>query len=188
MNTEAIKTTYAKKAVPGLQKELRIKNVMAVPRISKVVVNVGVGKILKDQKRVEEVVNSLEVITGQKVMMTRARKAIAGFKSREGLEIGARVTLHGTYMWAFLDRLFHIALPRVRDFQGISLSSIDQSGNCNIGIKEHTIFPEIIPEKVQHIFSFQVNIVTTAKNREEGIALFRLLGMPFENSEHKQGA
>ncbi len=186
MNTQAIKTIYEKKAVSGLQKELGIKNVMAVPRISKVVVNVGVGKFLKDQKHVEEVVNSLEAITGQKVVMTRARKAIAGFKTREDLEIGARTTLHGTRMWAFLDRLFHIALPRVRDFQGISLSAVDHSGNCNIGIKDHTIFPEIIPEKVQHIFSFQVNVVTTAKNREEGAALFRLLGMPFENSGNKQ--
>lgn len=186
MKTPIIKTIYAEKAIPGLKKDLGIKNAMALPRLSKVVVNVGVGKILKDQKRVEEVVRSLEIITGQKVIMTKARKAIAGFKTREGLEIGARVTLHGTRMWAFLDRLFHIALPRVRDFQGIPKSAIDQSGNCNLGIKDHTIFSEIVPEKVQHIFSFQVNIVTTAKDRKEGETLFRLLGLPLQTEEDKQ--
>lgn len=176
---------YSEKAVPGLKKELDIKNVMAVPRVGKVVVNVGTGKILKDTKRVEEVVASLEAITGQKVLETKARKAIAGFKIREGLEVGARVTLHGKRMWQFLDRLFNVALPRVRDFQGIPRSAIDQAGNCNIGIKEHTVFPEIVPEKVQHIFSFQINIVTTAKNKQEGEVLFRLLGLPLEQEEAK---
>lgn len=162
-----------------MKKELGIKNPMAVPRIAKVVVNVGVGKILKDQKRVDEVIASLQAITGQKVIMTKARKAIAGFKIREDLEIGARTTLHGKRMWAFLDRLFNVALPRVRDFQGISPRAVDQSGNFNLGIKDHSIFSEIVPEKVQHIFSFQVNIVTTAKSKEEGQVLFRYLGIPF---------
>lgn len=186
MKTPSIKKIYAEKAVEGLKKELGIKNPMEVPRISKVSVNVGTGKVLKDTKRVEEIVQSLETITGQKVVMTRARKAIAGFKTREGLEIGARVTLHGNRMWTFLDRLMNIALPRVRDFQGIPKSAIDQSGNCNLGIKEHTVFSEIVPEKVQHIFSFQVTIVTTARNKQEGEALFRLIGMPFESDENKQ--
>jgi|SRR6185369_3687100 len=183
MKTPLVKTIYKEKAVPGLKKELGIKNPMAVPRIAKVVVNVGVGKILKDQKRVDEVVASLQAITGQKVLMTKARKAIAGFKIREDLEIGARTTLHGNYMWAFLDRLFNIALPRVRDFQGIPTKAVDQAGNLNLGIKDHSIFSEIVPEKVQHIFSFQVNIVTTAKSKEEGEALFRYLGIPFQTSD-----
>jgi len=183
MKTPSVKTTYAEKAVPGLKKDLGIKNPMAVPRIAKVVVNVGVGKILKDQKRVDEVIASLEAITGQKVLMTKARKAIAGFKIREDLEIGARTTLHGKHMWAFLDRLFSIALPRVRDFQGIQKNAVDQVGNLNLGIKDHTIFSEIVPERVQHIFSFQVNVVTTAKTKEEGTALFRYLGLPFEQSD-----
>ncbi|OIQ01565.1 MAG: 50S ribosomal protein L5 [Candidatus Moranbacteria bacterium CG2_30_41_165] len=180
------KQSYKEKIAAALQAELGIKNKMAVPRIGKVVVNVGTGKILKDSKRVEDVIASLEAITGQKVIATKARKAIAGFKTREGLEVGACVTLHGDRMWSFLDRLINVALPRVRDFQGIPLSSIDQSGNCNIGIKEHLVFSEIVAEKVQNIFSFQVNIVTTAKNKKEGEVLFRLLGLPLQHAEARK--
>lgn len=186
MKMPLTKKIYSEKVVPALKKELGIKNLMAVPRVGKIVVNVGTGKILKDSKRVEDVVASLQAITGQKVLQTKARKAIAGFKTREGLEIGARVTLHGKHMWDFFDRLVNVALPRVRDFQGIPRSAIDQNGNCNLGIKEHLVFPEIIPEKVQHIFSFQVNIVTTAKNKKEGEALFRLLGLPLQQDEVKK--
>jgi len=180
------KQVYSEKVVSALKKELGISNAMAVPRVGKVVVNAGTGKILKDTKRVDDVIASLEAMTGQKAFPTRARKAIAGFKTREGLEVGVRVTLHGQRMWDFLDRLFNVALPRVRDFQGIPKSAIDQSGNCNIGIKEHVVFPEIVPERVQHIFSFQVNIVTTAKNRKEGEALFRHLGLPISQEDSKQ--
>lgn len=183
MKTPSVKKIYTEKAVPALKQELGIKNPMALPRVSKVVVNVGIGKVLKDQKRVDEIVESLQVITGQKVLLTKARKAIAGFKIREDLEIGARTTLHGKRMWDFLDRLFMIALPRVRDFQGVTMKSVDHSGNLNLGIKDHTIFSEIVPEKVQHIFSFQVNVVTTAKNSEEGRVLFRALGVPFQQSD-----
>lgn len=183
MKTPSVKKIYTEKAVPAMKQELGIKNPMAVPRIAKVVVNIGIGKILKDQKRVDEVVVSLQAITGQKVLLTKARKAIAGFKIREDLEIGARTTLHGKQMWDFLDRLFMIALPRVRDFQGVTQKSVDQSGNLNLGIKDHTIFSEIVPEKVQHIFSFQVNVVTTARNSEEGRVLFRHLGVPFQQSD-----
>lgn len=159
---------------------------MAVPRVGKVVLNVGTGRISKDAKHVEEVIASLEVLSGQKTLKTKARKAIANWKTREGLEIGALVTLHGARMWDFLNRLVNVALPRTRDFQGIPLTAIDQSGNCNLGIKEHLIFPEIVPEKVQHVFSFQVNIVTTAKNKEQGEALFRLIGLPLQSEEIKQ--
>lgn len=186
MKTPSVKKLYSEKAVPALKQELHIKNVMALPRIAKVVVNVGIGKILKDQKRVDEVVESLERITGQKVLLTKARKAIAGFKIREDLEIGARATLHGQRMWDFLDRLFMIALPRVRDFQGVTEKSVDHSGNLNLGIKDHTIFSEIVPEKVQHIFGFQVNVVTTAKNEAEGRVLFRSLGLPFQQSDSNE--
>ncbi|OGI21324.1 MAG: 50S ribosomal protein L5 [Candidatus Moranbacteria bacterium RIFCSPHIGHO2_01_FULL_55_24] len=186
MKTPGIKTVYKERAIPGMKKELGIKSPMALPRVSKVVVNVGIGKILKDTKKVEEIVEALETITGQKVVMTKAKKAIAGFKIREGLEVGARVTLHGERMWDFLDRFFNVALPRVRDFQGLSKNVIDQGGNANIGIKEHAVFPEIVPEKVQHLFSFQVNIVTTAKNKQEGEALFRLIGLPLQGEEPKQ--
>lgn len=183
MKTPTIKEIYKEKAVPGMKKALGIENPMALPRLSKIVVNVGVGKILKDQKRVDEVVESLEALTGQKVVMTKAKKAIAGFKIREGQEIGARVTLHGERMWSFLDRLLNVALPRVRDFQGLPKNVIDQNGNANIGIKEHAVFPEIIPEKVVHFFSFQINVVTTAKNKEEGLALFRLIGLPLQGED-----
>lgn len=183
MKTPSVKKIYTEKAVPALKQELGIKNPMALPRVAKVVVNVGIGKVLKDQKRVDEVIASLEAITGQKILLTKARKAIAGFKIREDLEVGARTTLHGKRMWDFLDRLFMIALPRVRDFQGVTMNSVDHSGNLNLGIKDHTIFSEIVPEKVQHIFSFQVNVVTTAKNSEEGRVLFRHLGVPFQQSE-----
>src|SRR3990167_7282506 len=165
MKTPGIKTVYKERAIPGMKKELGIKSPMALPRVSKVVVNVGIG---------------------QKVVMTKAKKAIAGFKIREGLEVGARVTLHGERMWDFLDRFFNVALPRVRDFKGLSKNVIDQGGNANIGIKEHAVFPEIVPEKVQHLFSFQVNIVTTAKNKQEGEALFRLIGLPLQGEEPKQ--
>lgn len=183
MKTPRVQTTYTEKAIPALKQELGIKNPMAMPRIAKVVVNVGIGKILKDQKRVDEVIESLQMITGQKVLLTKARKAIAGFKIREDLEIGARTTLHGQRMWSFLDRLFLIALPRVRDFQGVNPKAVDQSGNLNLGLKDHTIFSEIVPEKVQHVFSFQVNVVTTARNAEEGRVLFRHLGVPFQQSD-----
>lgn len=183
MKTPSVKTIYTEKALPLLQKELGIKNPMALPKIAKVVINVGIGKVLKDQKRVDEIVSSLEKITGQKMLLTKARKAIAGFKIREDLEVGARTTLHGKCMWDFLDRLFMIALPRVRDFQGVPQTAVDQSGNLNLGIKDHTIFAEIVPEKVQHIFSFQVNVVTTAKNGTEGKVLFRGLGIPFRESD-----
>lgn len=166
-----------------MKADLGITNPMALPRVGKVVVNVGVGRILKDSKRVDEVVATLETITGQKAVMTKARKAIAGFKTREGLEIGAKVTLHGDRMWSFLDRLLQVALPRVRDFQGIPVTSIDQNGNANIGIKEQIIFPEISPEKVQHLFPFQVTIVTTAKNCEEGTVLFKNLGLPIRTED-----
>ncbi len=180
------KEVYTTKAIPAMREELGIKNPMALPRIEKVVINAGIGKVLKDSKQVEEIISSLQMITGQKVVMTKARKAIAGFKIREGLEVGVSVTLHGKRMWDFLDRLLNASLPRARDFQGLSPSVIDQYGNVNIGIKDHTIFPEIIPEKVQHVFGFQVNIVTTAENHQAGVVLFRVLGLPTVRKEAEQ--
>jgi large subunit ribosomal protein L5 len=148
-----------------------------------VIVNVGIGKFLKDGKKVDEIVETITQVTGQKPVQTKSKKSIAGFKLREGQEVGARTTLHGKRMWDFLDRLFLIALPRVRDFQGVTIKAVDHSGNLNLGIKDHTIFSEIVPEKVQHIFSFQVNVVTTSKNADEGRVLFRSLGVPFQQSD-----
>lgn len=182
MKESLLKKKYVE-AIPGLEKTLGVKNALALPRIAKVTVNVGVGKFLKEQSRVDEVVESLTAITGAKPVLTKARKAIAGFKIREGLEVGTKVTLRGRRMWQFLDRLFYATLPRVRDFQGIPRSAIDGAGNANIGLREHVIFPEIIPEKVQTIFGLQITITTTAKDKKEGEALFGALGFPFRAEE-----
>lgn len=180
------KKNYEAKALPALKKLLGTENPNALPKIDRVVVNVGVGKFLKENNRIEEIRASLEAITGQKVVSTKARKAIAGFKIREELEVGMRVTLRGKRMWDFLDRLIHVALPRVRDFQGITRKSVDTYGNCNIGLKEHMVFPEIIPEKVQTVFSFQVTIVTTARDKETGECLFRAIGLPLQTKESEE--
>lgn len=182
MKQALMKTKY-QEILPELKKDLGRKNILALPRIAKVTVNVGLGKFLKEQQRVDEIVQSLEAITGQKPVLTKARKAIAGFKIREGLDVGVKVTLRGKRMWEFLDRFFYATLPRVRDFQGIPVTSVDKSGNCNVGLKEHMIFPEIIPEKVQTVFSMQVTVTTTAENGEQGVALFRRLGFSFRVEE-----
>jgi large subunit ribosomal protein L5 len=180
MKTKNTQTLYKEKTRPAFAESFGLTNLMAVPRVLKVVVNAGIGKNLKDQKKVDEVVESLTVITGQHAVFTQAKKAIAGFKIREGQEVGVRVTLHGKRLWDFLDRLVHVALPRVRDFRGIPQTAVDESGNLNIGIREHLVFPEIVAEKVQHTFGFQVTVVSTARNKKEGEALFRSLGFPIQ--------
>lgn len=169
-----------KEILPELSKLLGEKNPNALPKIDRVVVNVGVGKFLKEENRINEIRDSLQMITGQKVVSTKAKKAIAGFKTREGLEVGMRVTLRGERMWHFLDRLIHVALPRVRDFQGVTRSSVDSYGNLSIGVKEHMVFPEIIPEKVQTMFGFQITVVTTAQDKKAGEKLFELVGLPLQ--------
>ncbi|HEX8973946.1 MAG TPA: 50S ribosomal protein L5 [Patescibacteria group bacterium] len=181
MNITPAKEKYTKTAQAELLKKFGYKSVMAVPRISKVVVNVGIGRITKEGDRVDEVVNSLTAITGQKPVKTKARKAISGFKVREGQEVGVMVTLRGKRMWQFIDRVINATLPRTRDFQGLNRKSVDSKGNLNIGIKEHMIFPEISPEKVRHIFGLQVTVSTTAQTQEEGIELFKILGFPLKS-------
>lgn len=178
----SIREKYNKEVIPEMKKEFKLKNALEVPKMEKVVVNVGVGKFLKDSGQVSDIAESMKVITGQKPLMTKSKKSIAGFKIREGLEVGMKVTLRGRRMWSFVERLVGAAIPRVRDFQGIKESAVDERGNINIGIKEHLIFPEILPEQVKNIFSFQVNIVTSAGNREKGLALFRKLGFPIEKN------
>jgi large subunit ribosomal protein L5 len=173
-----IKELYNKEAVAEMKKKFGFKNNMQVPRIEKVVVNVGIGKFIKDANLVKDVTATVTMITGQKPLTTKARKSIAGFKIREGLEVGSKVTLRGRRMWDFLDRLVGGAIPRIRDFQGIKESAVDGSGNLNIGIKEHVIFPEILPENVKNMIGLQVTVVTNAKNREKGLELFRLLKFP----------
>lgn len=174
---------YRDKIAPELAKQFGYTSPMQVPRLTKITLNMGVSEAVSDKKVMDNAVADLTKIAGQKPVVTKAKKAIAGFKIREDLEIGARTTLHGKQMWNFLDRLFMIALPRVRDFQGVTQTSVDHSGNLNLGLKDHTIFSEIVPEKVQHIFSFQVTVVTTARNSDEGRALFRHLGVPFQQSD-----
>ena len=154
---------------------------MAVPKIKKVTVNVGIGsRALKDNKIQEAISSDLAIITGQKPVPTKARKAIAGFKVREGMVVGLKTTLRGKKMFDFLSRLIDTAIPRIRDFRGIDSKSVDQGGNLNIGIKEHIIFLEISPEKVKSIFGLEVNITTDARNRKEALELFNLLGFPIK--------
>ncbi|MFZ5982202.1 MAG: 50S ribosomal protein L5 [Patescibacteria group bacterium] len=175
-----LKERYQKEVIAKMQEAFSFKNGFQVPRIEKVVVNVGIGKFLKDQSQVDEIEEAISSITGQKPVFAKARVSIAGFKVREGMNVGIRVTLRGTRMWSFLDKLVNVALPRIRDFRGIKKSGVDQGGNLNIGIKEHLVFPEIIPEKVRNIFSLQVTVVSSAKNREQGEKLYRLMGFPIE--------
>ena len=174
-----IKQQYEENAVPTLLKEFEYSNIMQVPRISKAVVNIGLGEALDNSKAVEAAVNDVTIITGQKPVVTKARKSIATFKLREGREIGVKVTLRGERMWSFLQRLIHVALPRTRDFQGVSPTAFDGRGNYTLGLREQLIFPEIDYDKIDKIRGMEVSIVTTANTDEEARRLFALLGMPF---------
>ena len=162
-----------------LRKELGIGNVMAVPSISKIVVNMGVGEAAQNSKLIEGAVTDMTAIAGQKPVVTKARKSVANFKLREGMGVGCRVTLRGTRMWEFLDRLVNIALPRIRDFKGISPKSFDGHGNYTLGIREQIIFPEIEYDKVDKIRGMDITICTTAKTNTEGLALLKHFRMPF---------
>jgi large subunit ribosomal protein L5 len=176
-----LKEFYWQNVVPALRKELGYDNVMQVPRLEKIVVNMGLGEATQNAKVLESGVSDLSQITGQKPIVTKAHKSIANFKLREGVAIGCAVTLHGQRMYEFLDRLVSVALPRVRDFRGVSDRSFDGRGNYSLGIREHTIFPEINLDKVEQVKGFTVSMVTTAKTDAEGRALLRALGMPFRS-------
>lgn len=176
-----LKEKYEKSVKVELQKKFGFANPMAVPKITKTVLNVGIGKYLKEKDAVDEIVASLTAIAGQKPILTKAKKSISGFKTRQGQEVGVAVTLRGLRMWQFLDRLVLTAFPRVRDFRGIDRKNFDNMGNMNVPLKEHYVFPEIMAENVKNIFSFQITIVNTAKNREEGIELFKMLGFPLKS-------
>lgn len=170
---------YKKEIAPALFKELGLENVMQTPRIQKVVVNIGVGEALDNPKALEAAVNDLTIITGQKPVIIAARKAISNFKLREGRQIGVKVTLRGAKMWAFLDRLINIALPRVRDFRGISADSFDGRGNYTLGLNEQLIFPEIQYDKIDKLRGMEVSIVTTAETDDHARELLSKFGMPF---------
>jgi large subunit ribosomal protein L5 len=170
---------YQNEAAPALQKVFNYRNVMEIPRIEKVVVNIGLGEAMDDSKALEAALTDLTTITGQKPVQTKARKSIANFKLREGRIIGTKVTLRGLRMWAFLDRLVNVALPRVRDFRGVSPNSFDGRGNYTLGLRDQLIFPEIEYDKIDKLRGMEITIVTTAKNDEHSRELLRSLGMPF---------
>lgn len=174
---------YNKEIAPALLKSFGFKNVMQVPRLEKIVVNIGLGEALDNPKALEAAVADLTSITGQKPVQTKARKSIANFKLREGRLIGTKVTLRGPRMWAFFDRLVNIALPRVRDFRGISPNAFDGRGNYTLGLKDQLVFPEIEYDKIDKLRGMEVTIVTSARNDEEARALLRQLGMPFSGKK-----
>jgi len=176
-----LKDKYEKEVVPAMIKEFGYKSIMAVPRIKKVILNMGLGEAIYNIKVLDKGVEELALISGQKPVIRKAKKSIAGFKLREGMPIGCMVTLRRDRMYDFLDKLFNIALPRVKDFRGLSEKIFDGRANCSIGIKEQIIFPEIVYDKIEKIKGLNVTIVTTARTDVEGHLLLKLLGMPFRN-------
>ncbi len=177
--SHAMYETYKNDIAPALQKSLSLDNVMQIPRVTKVVVNIGVGEALDNAKSLEAAVGDLSKVTGQKPVITKARKSIANFKLREGRAIGVKVTLRGERMWSFLDRLMKVALPRVRDFRGVSPNSFDGRGNYTLGLREQLVFPEIEYDKIDKLRGLEISIVTTARNDDEARQLLLMLGMPF---------
>jgi len=177
-----LKLRYRKEGVPALMKEFGFKNPNQVPRLEKIVVNMGLGEALVNNKILESAVDQLGAITGQKPVVTRARKSIANFKLRQGQAIGCAVTLRSDRMFEFLDRLVNVALPRVRDFKGLSSKAFDGKGNYTLGVREQIIFPEINYDQIEKVKGLNISFVTTAKTDEEGRALLRLLGMPFRTA------
>ena len=180
MATPNMKKLYQAEVAPALMQKFGYKSVMQIPRIDKIVVNCGCGEARDNAKVLESVVSDLATITGQKPVITKAKKSVANFKLREGMPIGAKVTLRGDKMWEFLDRLFNVALPRVRDFRGISADGFDGRGNFALGIKEQLIFPEIEYDKIDKIRGMDIVMVTTAQSDEEARELLTLVGAPFE--------
>jgi large subunit ribosomal protein L5 len=175
-----LKERYRQEVVPSLQKEFSYKNPMQVPTLHKVVVNIGMGEVIQNSKAMDAAVADLTAITGQRPVITRAKKSVAAFKLREGMPIGCMVTLRGDRMYYFLDKLINVALPRIRDFQGISSDAFDGRGNYTLGLREQLVFPEIDYDKIDKLRGMEVSIVTTAHSDQEGRRLLALLGMPFK--------
>ena len=174
---------YRERIVPALQEKLELKNAHAVPRVEKIIVSMGVGQAIQDRKRLDEAADHLTLLTGQKAQITRSSKAVAAFRLREGMEVGCRVTLRKQRMYEFLDRLISLALPRVRDFRGVSDKSFDGSGNYSLGLNEQMVFPEIDPDSVHYTQGMNITIVTTATDDHSGRELLREFGMPFQREE-----
>ena len=181
-----LKTRYREEIAPALQQEFSIPNVMQVPGLTKIVVNMGVGEAARDSKLIEGAIRDLTAITGQKPAVTKARKSIAQFKLREGMPIGCHTTLRGDRMWEFLDRLLSLALPRIRDFRGLSPRQFDGNGNYTFGLQEQSVFHEINQDRIDRVRGFDITVVTSAKTDAEGRALLRLLGFPFRNDDAQQ--
>lgn len=180
--TPRMKVRFREEVRPRLQEQLGLSNLMQVPRLEKVVVNMGVGDALKDGRMLEAAVEDLTIIAGQKPVITKARKSIAGFKLREGMQIGVKVTLRGDRMWEFVDRLVATAIPRIRDFRGLNPGAFDGHGNYTLGLTEQLIFPEIDYDKVAKVRGMDITVVTTAKDDDQGRALLIALGFPFEGA------
>ncbi|HTJ70040.1 MAG TPA: 50S ribosomal protein L5 [Actinospica sp.] len=180
--TPRLKERYRSEIKPALREQFNYANVMQIPGVTKVVVNMGVGDAARDSKLIEGAIRDLQAITGQKPAVTKARKSIAQFKLREGQPIGTHVTLRGDYMWEFLDRLVSIALPRIRDFRGLSPKQFDGKGNYTFGLNEQSMFHEIDPDKIDRVRGMDITVVTTAANDDEGRALLKLLGFPFKEA------
>ena len=175
-----LKEKYRQEVVPALQKEFNYRNPMQVPGIHKVVVNIGMGEVIQNAKAMDAAVADLAAITGQRPVITRAKRSVAAFKLREGMQIGCMVTLRGDHMYQFLDKLINVALPRLRDFQGVSADAFDGRGNYTLGLREQLVFPEIDYDKVDKVRGMEVSVVTTAGTDEEGRRLLKLMGMPFK--------
>lgn len=178
--SQVLKERYQNEVAPALFEALNLDNKMQIPRVSKVVVNIGVGEALDNAKALDAAVADMIKITGQKPIITKARKSIANFKLREGRAIGVKVTLRGERMWSFLDRLMNVALPRVRDFRGISANAFDGRGNYTLGLREQLVFPEIEYDKIDKLRGLEISIITTARNDDEARRLLTMLGMPFK--------
>ena len=175
-----LKEKYRQEVVPALQKEFSYSNPMQVPTVKKVVVNIGMGEVIQNPKAMEAAVADLAAITGQRPVITRAKRSVAAFKLREGMQIGCMVTLRGPRMYIFLDKLMNVALPRLRDFQGVSPEAFDGRGNYTLGLREQLVFPEIDYDKVDKVRGMEVSVVTTARTDQEGRRLLALMGMPFK--------
>lgn len=175
-----LKEKYRQEVVPGLQKEFNYKNPMQIPTVHKVVINIGMGEVIQNAKAMDAAVSDLATITGQRPVITRAKHSVATFKLREGMQIGCMVTLRGEHMYVFLDKLINSALPRLRDFQGVSADAFDGRGNYTLGLREQLVFPEIDYDKVDKVRGMEISVVTTARTDQEGRRLLALMGMPFK--------
>jgi Ribosomal protein L5 len=177
-----LKDKYLSEVVPAMQSQFKYSSNMQIPKLEKVVLNMGVGEVKENPKAMDSAVNDMALVTGQRPIITKAKKSVAAFKVREGMNIGCKVTLRGSKMYEFVDKLFNVALPRVRDFRGVSGNSFDGRGNYSLGVKEQLIFPEVEYDKIDRVRGMDIVFVTTAKTDEEAKALLKLLGMPFSQS------